>query len=106
VSVVPSTLRSRHGNANITRPSTGEISVIARASGRRSRGNTMWTPFVRRSSGRAIGSSNRWIISSVHAPAARITARACTLHSLPVKRSRTATPVIRAPARSNRTTSV
>jgi len=53
--------------------------VIARDSGSRSRGTTMCTPLVRRSSGRPTGISNRAIISSVHAPAASTTTRAVTL---------------------------
>jgi hypothetical protein len=67
----------------------------------------MWTPLVRRSSGRSIGISNRRITSSVHAPAASTTARALTIEVSPVMRSRIATPVIRPfGPRSRRVTSV
>ena len=78
--------------------------MIARASGRRSRGMTMCTPLVRRRSGRSIGISKR--ADHLVGPRAggehdRAAARPST--ACPVSRSRTATPVIRPSARrSNR----
>ena len=107
VSVVPSTVRSRHGIANITRPSTGEIIVIARASGSRSWGMTTWTPLVRRKSERPIGIAKRSTTSSVHAPAAITTARHATSASAPVSTSRTRTAPTRPSApRTSPVTSV
>src|SRR2546430_2478294 len=73
---------------NITRPSSGEVSVMARAWPMRWRATATCAPLVRRSSGAAAGSSSRrtW---SAQGPVAFTTTSARTLDSSPLSLSRT-----------------
>ncbi len=92
VSVVPTTVWSCHGMANITRASRVRGTMIAVSPPRNRLGRTMCTPWLGAIIGGAAGSSMRRTPSE-NAPVALMTHLAATVCSFPVSASLNTAPL-------------